>query len=262
MREILSLPKAAFDMIDAYMNLPLGGKAVTCPYHMNIRKERVGLRVLVGKGDPHEIVQEVKIWSKIKDFDMEKATVQQIREFMIDRSIGIDCSGFVVHVMGYVTKKYLNKKLASLLVYKKNDLLNILRRQFRSVENIGANTLTSLENCEKIDDLSKVLPGDFIRSKGKAKNSHHILLITRVIKHDGFVVEFEYVHSSRHYEEENGIKFGKIQILHLSQPLEKQNWLEVKRGRNYSYEGYINNVEDNGIRRLKKVKIPYDTVVE
>jgi hypothetical protein len=111
MRETLSLPTAVFELIDAYMNLPLGGKAVPCPYHMNVRKERVGLRVLVGKGDPKEIVQEVKIWSKIKDFDLDKATNSQIREFMIDRSIGIDCSGFIVHIMGYVSTKYLKKKL-------------------------------------------------------------------------------------------------------------------------------------------------------
>jgi len=256
MREIISLPNAAFDTISAYMNLPLGGKTVTCPYHMNVRKERVGLRVLVGKGDPMEIIQEVKIWSKIKDFDLDKATNSQIREFMIDRSIGIDCSGFVVHVIGYVITKFLKKKLAMVLVYKNNGFLSTLRRMLRPVENIGANTLTSLENCNPITDMSKILPGDFIRSKGKVKNSHHILLITRVIKQDGFIIEVEYVHSSKHYEDENGVKFGRIQITDLSKPLEKQNWLEIKRGKNYSYEGYINNLQDNGIRRLKKLAIP------
>jgi hypothetical protein len=105
--------------------------------------------------------------------------------------------------------------------------------------------------------MNKILPGDFIRAKGKVKNSHHILLITKVIKHDGFVIEVEYVHSSKNYEEENGVKFGRIQIIDLSKPLEKQNWLEIKRGKNYTYEGYVNGLQDNGIRRLKKITIPY-----
>jgi hypothetical protein len=261
MRETLSLPEAAFEIIDSYLHLPLGGKVVPCPYHMNIRKERVGLRVLVGKGNPTEIIQEVKIWSKIKDFDLDKATISQIREFMIDRSIGVDCSGFIVHVMGYVITKFLKKKLANILRYKRNDLLSILRRKLRPVENIGADTLTDLENCNVVSDMNKILPGDFVRLKGKVKNSHHILLITRVIKQDGFVIEVEYVHSSLHYEEENGVKFGRIQILDLSQPLEKQNWLEIKRGKNYTYEGYTTDLQDNGIRRLKKIKIPHIVTV-
>jgi len=262
MRETLSLPDAGFKVIDAFIHLPLGGKVVPCPYHMNVRKERVGLRVLVGKGDPMEIIQEVKIWSKIKDFDLNKATISQIREFMIDRSIGIDCSGFIVHVLGYVISKFLKKKLAKILVYEKSDLLSILRRKLRPIENIGANTLTNLKNCDPITDMNKMLPGDFIRSKGKLKNSHHILLITKVIKQDGFVIEVEYVHSSKNYEEENGVKFGRIQITDLSKPLEKQNWLEIKRGKNYTYEGYINELQDNGIRRLKRVTIPHIITVD
>jgi hypothetical protein len=257
MREILCLPDAAFGVINAYMNLPLGGKAVPCPYHMNVIKERVGLRVLVGKGDPSEIVQEVKVWSKIKDFDLEKATISQIREFMIERSIGIDCSGFVVHVLGYVIKKFLNKRLANILKYENNDILCLIKRKLRPVENIGANTLTSLENCEPITDMNKILPGDFVRLKGKVTNSHHILLITRVIKHDGFVVEVEYAHSSKYYEDENGVKFGRIQITNLDKPMEKQNWLEIKRGKNYTYEGYIKDIQDNGIRRLKRITLPH-----
>ena len=116
--------------------------------------------------------------------------------------------------------------------------------------------MTNLENCNPITDMNKILPGDFIRSKGKVKNSHHILLITRVIKQDGFIIEVEYVHSSKHYEDENGVKFGRIQITDLSKPLEKQNWLEIRRGKNYSYEGYITDLQDNGVRRLKKLSIP------
>ena len=257
MKQILSLPHPAQRVIEEFLNLPLGGKVIPCPYHINIRRERVGLRVLVGKGDPGEIVKEVKVWAKLKDFDLDKATVSQIRKFMIDRSIGIDCSGLIVHTVGYLLKESGKNKLISYLKFSKNDLLSILRRILRPVENISANTLSNFDNCDPITDMNKIQPGDFIRSKGKMSNSHHIHLITRVFKEDGFVTELEYVHASKHYDEDNGIKFGRIQITNMSQPLEKQNWLEVKNGRNYSYEGYLQNITDNGIRRLKRVEVPF-----
>jgi len=258
MRQILTLPQSAQKVIEEYLHLPLGGKDVPCPYLINIRKERVGLRVLVGKGNPGEIVKEVKIWAKLKDFDLDKATINQIKEFMIARSIGVDCSGFIVHILEYILKLSNKKKLFSYLVFPEKNLLAILRRTLRPVENINANTLTTLENCEPITDLNKIQPGDFIRSKGRTKNSHHIQIITRVFKEDGFVTEIEYVHSSRHYEEDNGVKYGRIQIIDLNAPLEKQNWLEVKSGRNYSFDGYLQDVADNGIRRLKRVNIPFE----
>ena len=80
MKEIQIMPKTAQQVVYEYQHLPLGGKEVNCPYHMNIRKERVGLRVLVGKGDPGEIVKEVKVWAKLKDFDLYKADEKQIRD--------------------------------------------------------------------------------------------------------------------------------------------------------------------------------------
>jgi hypothetical protein len=216
------------------------------------------LRVLVGKGNPGEIIKEVLIWAKLKDFDLNNATISQIRLFMLNRSIGVDCSGFVVHVLGFILKNSRKKKLIQYMVFPKNGPMNIIRRTLRPVENISANVLTGIENCDPIKDLNKIQPGDLIRSKGKVKNSHHIHIITRVFKEDGFITEIEYAHSTRHYEEDNGVRLGRIQITDLSQPLEKQNWLEIKRGRNYSFEGYMMDLADNGIRRLKRVNIPYE----
>lgn len=258
MKEILTLPHQAEQVIYEYTHLALGGKQIVCPYLINIRKERVGLRVLVGKGDPGEIVKEVKVWAKLKDLDLEKANSDQIRRFMLERSIGIDCSGFIVHVFGYWLKSVKHKHLQDYLIFKRNDPLSILRRLLRPVENIGANTLTGLDNCEPVTDLNKVLPGDFIRSKGKIKNSHHIMLVRRVTRVAKKVTEIEYVHSSRYYENNNGVRFGIIKITDPEKPLEKQEWLEVLNGRNYTLETYLNQVEDNGIRRLKRVQLKYE----
>lgn len=258
MKETLILPREVEQVIHEYTHLPIGSKEVICPYHINVRKERVGLRVLVGKGDPGEIVKEVKVWAKLKDFDLEKASSDQIRKFMIDRSIGIDCSGFVVHAIGYWLKTTRRKHLQDYIKFRKNDPLNLLRRLLRPVENMGANMLTGEDNCDKITDLNQVLPGDFIRSKGRIKNSHHIMLVRRVTKESGKVTEIEYVHSSRFYDNNNGIRFGVIKITDLKAPLEKQEWLEVMNGHCHTLEGFMNQVEDNGVRRLKKVQVKYE----
>ena len=261
MKEILILPRLAELVIHEYMHLPIGGKEVVCPYYINKFKERAGLRVLVGKGDPGEIVKEVRVWAKLKDFDVEKASVEQIREFMISRGIGIDCSGFVVNIIGYLIKCTRKKHLQNYLKFPKNDLLNRLRRLLRPVENMGADMLTSELNCRKINNLNNVRPGDFIRSKGKIKNAHHIMLVRRVTKIEGVTTEIEYVHSSRYYEDQNGIRFGLIKVVDPLKPLAEQKWLENLAGKNYTFETFLNQVEDNGIRRLKNVRIPYEVIV-
>ncbi len=258
MKEVLSLPQAAKQVIHEFSHLPLGNKEINCPYHMNIRKERVGLRVLVGKGDPGEIVKEVKVWAKLKDFDLSKASSEQIRKFMIENSIGIDCSGFVAYILGYWLKLMNKKKLKEYLKFPHSGFLWWLRTSLRPLENIGANMLTSLENCDSVTDLNLVQPGDLIRAKGRVKNSHHVMMVSQVILVEGKVAEIKYVHSSRNYEDDNGIRHGKIEITDLAKPLEKQNWTETLNGKNYSLEDYLTQLEDNGIRRLKRVDLSFD----
>jgi len=259
MKTKLKLPESADQVINEYLKLPLGGKEVACPYHINKRKERVGLRALVGKGDPGEIVKEVKVWAKLKDFDLFKATSDQIREFMVDRSIGIDCSGFVVHLLGFILKSEKKKRLWQYMKFPDNSLIGVIRRSFRPIENLGANTLTNLENCIEVKDINKVLPGDLIRSKGLVKNSHHVIIIYSVLKEGNKVKEIEYVHSRMHYGNNNGIAFAKIIITDDKLPLEKQKWTEVQDGKNWTLEGFLKDRSDNGIRRFKSFKINYLT---
>lgn len=251
MKEELTISPSAKQIIDEYMNLSLGGKKVVCPYYMNVIKERAGLSALIGKGDPSDIEKEVKVWAKLKDFDLNKATVEQIRQFMIDHHIGVDCSGFIVNIFNHWFKTIGKKPLITYLKFNRNSIMLRLKRLIRPVENIGANTITSLQNTIPITKFDDVLPGDFIRSKGKVKNSHHISLITKVIKVDGHVKEVEYVHSTRHFASQNGVRYGKIRITNADKPLSEQNWIEGGRKVNSTLQGFKNMEEDNGIRRLK-----------
>jgi hypothetical protein len=256
MKTVLSIPLYAQEMIDEFMAIRLGGKKVVCPYYRNTSKERAGLRALIGKGDPGEIEKEVLVWAKLKDFDLKKANVKQIREFMVANHIGIECSGFVVHVLNFWLKNEEKQPLIKYLTFQNNSIIDKIRRFLRPVENIGANILTNEDNCEKIEKINDVLPGDLIRSKGKIKNAHHVLLITKVIKENDKVKEIEFAHSGETHDEYSGVRVEKIRITNPRGSLLKQDWDVIVNGMS-QLDGYKIQSEDNGIRRLKNIKFEY-----
>lgn len=255
MKKVLQLPQAAQDTIRSFQQLQINDHNIVCPYFMNTKKQRSGLRVLVGKGNANEISREVQVWAQLKGFDLAKADEKQIREFMIVNNIGIDCSGFVVHVLNSWLKSLGKASIKHYLRFPDNSFVAKLRRFLRSVENIGANTLTNKANCERIIDLNQIRPGDLIRSKGRLKNAHHVGIVSKVVFEDDTIKEFEYTHSTDRYEEENGIRVGRVVIEDPNAELKDQDWLEIKDGKNWTYEGLLKEYEDNGIRRLKRAPL-------
>lgn len=239
-------------VIDNYSHIRLGKKYVKAPYFMNIKGQKGGLRVMVGKGTIDEIEQEVKVWAQVKGFDLKKANEDQIRQFMMDMSIGIDCSGFAVYIINEELKSKGLGSIWNYLHFQNNSPISKIKRLLRPIENIGADFLTSDYNCIKIEDYNEIRPLDLIRAKGKQKNAHHVAVITSVTKDEsGNVKEFEYTHSHRFYEEENGIRIGKVIITDPQKTLKDQKWIDDKNGRNYMLEDLKVQYEDNGIRRLK-----------
>jgi hypothetical protein len=241
------------NIILEYENIKVDGKSVVCPYYINTKIVKGELGVLAGKGLPKEIIHEVKVWAKVKGFDIEKASDVDIREFMIQQKIGIDCSGFVVNVLNDYLKQEYGKQLMNFLRFPNNSFVDRLRRFLRPIENIGANLLTSDINTHKIENYNDVRPGDLIRAKGTQANAHHVALITDVeLDGVGNVINFEYVHSHRFYGKGNGIRRGKICLLDKNLSLEHQKWDDIgEDGINYFLQDYLIEKEDNGIRRLK-----------
>jgi len=252
---IIRLPDNVWATVKAYNNLQLGGKNVPTPYFINSDDERGGLRVLVGKGSPEEIEHEVKVWAQLKGFDLNKASIAEIREFMIQHKIGVDCSGYLVHVLNRWMKQNMHKRLIECLKFKSNSPLTWVKRRLRSAENIGANTLTNEDNTKRIE-INDVRPGDLIRLKGLRKNAHHIAMVSEV---DGdfvgedkkFIVKsFKYIHSHRNYEDKHGVRSGEVVITNPGGELKDQDWREEQNGKNWVYEGLLKEYNDNGLRRL------------
>jgi hypothetical protein len=249
-----SLPKQAQEIINEYFNLKLNGKKVPCPYYINIRALRMGLRVLIGKGTPEEIIQESLIYEKLRGVDFNKMSVSEIREFMIKRHIGIDCSGFVIHVLDFHLRGKKKKHLWSYLKYPKQNLYRKIARFLRPVENISVEFLTSDLNSEQIENLNYIQPGDLIRLRG-LKGGFHILLISEVLKHSGRVDSFKYVHATRWYNNAHGVREGEVQVKDANKSLSVQKWKDEYHGRNWTYEEVCKDPKYAQVRRLKNVPL-------
>ena len=171
MNEHISL--SAQKIIHDYLSLPFANvSGVRCPYFNNAKLGQRGqLKVLIGKGEPQEIVEEAKIISiqYHKDiFDKnglcdihldhpaEHARAECIGQFLVDNNLGIDCSGFVANVLRAhfaETKKIdLTKKL---FIAPKTNLWRWLISRLRPIEQISVNVLAHEKNSEVLRGLSQ-----------------------------------------------------------------------------------------------------------
>lgn len=229
-----SAPEEVINLINQYLSLEFGSKKVRTPYFINIKHARAELRSLIGKGLPEEIKEETMIYAKLRGFNLEKSTSHEIRTFMMEQGIGVDCSGFVSHLLDTWTKG----KFKSQIKYPKESIYRKIIRSLRPIENIDANLLTNTENTEAID-FEDAQPGDLIRLKGLEQGDH----VAIIIKREGNLLE--YAHSTQHYGEENGVRIGVIEIKD-----KKQEWKELdKDGISWTEKQYLKDKDDNGIRR-------------
>jgi hypothetical protein len=115
----------ALTVIDQYLHFRYDGATTNVPYYNNSRKAvRAGLRGALGKGSPRDIFDETDIAmarEKISksggnagmtpsrgaiqgviaggSFIPDKLSDSALKHFLVDHTIGIDCSGFVYYVM-------------------------------------------------------------------------------------------------------------------------------------------------------------------
>jgi len=191
----LVISKQVKDAINEYSNLHLGDKEVCTPYYINEKRHK-DLRAMVGKGTTEEIQMEARIWEKLKGLDFNNMSSKEIKQFLTDRGIGIDCSGFVIHVLNKWYESISGQAIWSALKVPTPSFRAWLGNKLRPVENIGAQTITNEDNAKKIK-VKDVLPGDLIRSKAKRKDAHHIMIVTKVTYDDANnPTLIEYTHSS------------------------------------------------------------------
>lgn len=243
----VKIPSSAEKVIDHYTHLNINGKKVIAPYFMNEKKKK-GRRVSVGKGRPEELEKETLRLARKYKFDLQSATPNDIRDFMIEHELGIDCSGFVVWVLNALVKEKLRKSIWNVLSYQTLSLPARLKRLLRPVENISVRVLTNDSNSIRIDDLKDIRVGDMIR----IFNGHHILLITEIIYDTkGNPKEFTYLNSTMYKDNYYGVRKGHVKIKHIHKYLVEQEWIDGENGINWIYDEVKDFKDDSRIVRLK-----------
>lgn len=216
--------------IDAYFNLPFPNHAgIRCPYFNNAKTGHRGqLKVLAGKGTPQEIVEEAKIISiqyKQPIFSNSGISSDEIRAFLVDNNLGIDCSGFISNVFqAHFAAQSINF-LHTIFIAPKRRLLRWLISRLRPTEQISVKVYTSEKNSHTVN-LQNISAGDLIimLQTGPQKKRDHILLITATENNT-----ISYAHARAWSSEGrygHGVSRGTITIANINKPLTEQIWTE------------------------------------
>ncbi|MBT3418857.1 MAG: hypothetical protein HN726_03150 [Candidatus Magasanikbacteria bacterium] len=228
-----TLTPEALSIIDAYKGLSFGGTCtVSTPYMNNKRQQvRAALRVLIGKGSSEEIVEEATLIALRENTDLTKMNEKDLRTFLIDHNLGIDCSGLVYHVLTAEYRTRYKKSLSTILsfVYAKNIIRKMLSR-FRPIENTNVSTLAHEKNSTPIL-LKDISPGDLIaaiEAKGFG-TPNHILIVHEVTYVDNLLSSFSYTHSLRWKTDDtltHGVRQGTVTIINEDKSILEQRWEE------------------------------------
>ncbi|MCX6782263.1 MAG: hypothetical protein NTW66_04065 [Candidatus Magasanikbacteria bacterium] len=268
-------PKAE-KLINDYFNLPFEGlSGIRCPYFNNTRRRARGqLRGLIGKGTPEEIVEEAKIIStqyrhNIFDKDgfccihaahSDEEKNDDVRKFLIDNDLGIDCSGFISQALIAHYKETKNINIAKNFYFW--PLKNFWRRlvaRLRPVENMSVSVIAKDENSLKIADgretydWSKLQPADliFMMETGPNKKRNHILIIE---DNEGSIIK--YAHSrawSSDGKYGHGVARGVIRITKLAGNMLDQTWEE--QGKTNDENETYREASEAKIFEVRRIKI-------
>ncbi|OIO20165.1 MAG: hypothetical protein AUJ37_01005 [Candidatus Magasanikbacteria bacterium CG1_02_41_34] len=224
-----TLSQSSLAIIKAYETLTFGKSEIVCPYYNNKRqKVRGALRVLIGKGSPKEITEEATIMALRKHIDLRTTNAKTITQFLVDNNLGIDCSGFVYHVLDAETKATKGKHLKSALSFPLvSSPIRKLLTKLRPVENINVKTLAHKKNSSLIA-LSDIKAGDFITMIGSKKigNPDHILLVTSTDKNTIHLVHSYKLPKDGKYN--HGIKHCTITLYDPKKSLVEQDWNDTE----------------------------------
>lgn len=206
------------NVIDQYKNFRYGNSVFSIPYFNNRRTGvRGALPVEVGKGSPKEIFEEIDIILKKNRLDPQAV---DIKKLLIESNIGIDCSGFIFHVL---------KKTNYSFPYAGGFIRKILSK-LNPVKNIDVKTFAH-ENNSKSLSLRDVQPGDIITMVGNGDASrNHIVIIDQIEYQNNLPSVLHYVHSIAIPEDglyNHGFHEGKIEIINIEKSLTDQIWSET-----------------------------------
>lgn len=228
-----TLSEQALKTINSYFHLPIPGHDVSCPYYNNrYSNVRAGLRVMIGKGNISDIADEATLLALREKVDLSKLSNDDLRIFLIENGIGVDCSGYVYHILDEEVRTRGKGRM------KKNIKFPFVRTPWRKIltwlrpaEHAGVRTLAAKENSVRVP-LAKILPGDMIVmiNTGPKHDRNHVLLVTKVDFDETNLPTTVYYTHSFHWRTDgrygHGVKDGKIAITDRDKSVLDQIWEE------------------------------------
>lgn len=234
------LSAQAEKIITDYLNLPFPIQGVRCPYFNNAKlRQRGQLKVLIGKGAPQEILEEAHIIATQYKQDIFSFTdPEQIRKFLIENNLGVDCSGFITNVLKEEFAALGTDLTKRIFITPKTNILRWLISRLRPVEQISVQVYANDKNTEVIYNLSEIKAGDLIvmLKTGPNKNHDHILLVTET---NGNIIHYAHARAwSSEGRYGHGVASGTITITEPDKSILYQTW-EEKNKTNEDNETFI-----------------------
>ncbi len=231
---ITTLDPRTQNVLKHYQAIGIGNTTVRCPYFNNKKTNiRGALRVLIGKGSPDDIEEEALLIALREKIDLRQLDAVQAKRFLVDHSIGVDCSAFAYYMLEAEVAAQKKKPLKKILHFPFARGLRRIIAACRPVENVNVKTLAHPKNSVDIS-FSHAQVGDMICMIGTGKDHtlDHVLIITEVETQGDSVVRIAYAHSlnwSTDGKYDTGIRLGEIQIHNANAGLQEQTWQESNK---------------------------------
>ena len=218
-----------------------------------------------------EIVEEAKILALKERIDLHTLNEELLRQFLVDHGLGIECSGFVYHILdAELRARGLGALKSHLKFPETHSPWRKLVARLRPVENTNVRVLADEANSVPVS-LSDVQSGDIIifLNAGAKHDRDHVLLVEKAqyntstqqhvntVRNSLFLIpnSLTYIHSFQWRTDgkyHHGVRRGQIEIVDESKPLIEQRWIENGMGGDENETlGHAKTAESVRIRRLK-----------
>jgi len=230
--QLKKYPKT-YKLLRDYLNLSFGSTLINCPYWIN--KVKKGIRgPYSGKGTPKQIVRAALVRARKKNVQLGKLAKKELRAFLRQNRIGVDCSGLVFNLANSLDRERGGQGIAP-RIFNRNKFPD-----WNPAWRASAEKLTNDKVAKKIN-LKDIGVGDLIRNRG----GRHVLFVVESNNNS-----LTYVHSSTMLTKETGVHLGTIKIVDWEKGLEGQIWLEkTSDGENFGKK-YFNPSNGDSIKRF------------
>jgi hypothetical protein len=249
------LSKKSLGTIDHYLHFRVGNsEACNIPYFNNNHKVvRAGLRATIGKGSPRDIYDEVEI-ELVKKGDLPGTAVmpsgeikggtfipgaigsESLKHFLVDRNIGIDCSGFAYYVLSAENESRGGKSFERQLHFPFcKGILGKIRSKMRPAENADVATLAHDSNSRAVP-LKDIEPGDIVTMLNTMNKEDRIrdhVVVVHQVEYQNFIPTTIHYSASIAWPSDgqygHGVRQGTIEITDINKPIAEQKWTEAEK---------------------------------